>query len=232
MKTVPLLLITGLLLPTVLLSQNNTLTAKEKKEGWVLLFDGTTTTGWTTTTGQPVPDGWQISNGVLTAKKGTKGGDIITDGEYADFELTLDFNIAPGGNSGVKYFWTTYEKGGNLGMEYQILDDKEAEDNKKDNHLIGSFYDVMKPDESKKKVNAPGTWNTLRIVAKGKKVEHWLNGIKILSFTRGSKEYTDAVALSKFSQAVPAFGTVEKGHILLQEHGDEVSFRNVKIKQL
>jgi hypothetical protein len=90
----------------------------------------------------------------------------------------------------------------------------------------------MKPDESKKQVNPPGTWNTLRIVSKDKKVEHWLNGKKILEFIRGSKEYTDAVALSKFSQASPAFGMVEKGHILLQDHGDEVSFRNIKLKQL
>jgi hypothetical protein len=219
------------LIPSALFSQKvNELTSKEKNEGWILLFDGADTNGWTTTAGKPVPEGWQVSNGIITAKKGGKGGDIISITEFSDFELTLDFNISPGGNSGVKYFFTNYDKGGNLGMEYQILDDQLAEDNKKDNHLTGSFYDVMRPDESIKKVNTPGTWNTLRIVSQGRKVEHWLNGKKILEFTRGSKEYTDAVAGSKFSQASPAFGMVEKGHILLQEHGDEVSFRNIKVR--
>ncbi|GAA4465744.1 hypothetical protein GCM10023189_46800 [Nibrella saemangeumensis] len=210
----------------------NTLTPKEKKDGWALLFDGTSSSGWTTTNGNPVPAGWEVSNGVITAKKGAKGGDIITVNQYADFDLMMDFNLEPGGNSGVKYFFTKYEKGGNLGMEYQILDDKLAEDNKKENHLTGSFYDVIPPNASLKKVNAPGQWNTLRIVAKGRQVEHWLNGIKILEFTRGSQPFTEAVASSKFSKTVPAFGTVEKGHILLQEHGDQISFRNIKIKPL
>jgi hypothetical protein len=217
--------------PVALFSQtNNTLTAKEKKEGWILLFNGTNASGWTTTAGTPA--GWEVSNGTISVKKEAKAGDIISKDEFSDFELKMDFNIAPGGNSGVKYFFTTYEKGGKLGMEYQILDDQLAEDNKKDNHLTGSFYDVLRPDVSKKKVNAPGKWNTLRIVSKDKKVEHWLNGRKILEFVRGGKEYTDAVALSKFNQSSPAFGMVEKGHILLQDHGDEVAFRNIKIKKL
>ncbi|HCY40785.1 MAG TPA: DUF1080 domain-containing protein [Prolixibacteraceae bacterium] len=208
------------------------LSSKEIKQGWTLLFDGQTTNGWITAAGKPVPAGWEIKNGCLTAVKGDKGGDIITADEYSDFELSLDFNIEPGCNSGIKYFYTKYATGGNLGMEYQILDDKLAEDNKKENHLCGSFYDVLPVNTNKKKVNAPGEWNTVRIVSKGKKVEHWLNGVKILQFTRGDKTYTDAVALSKFNKAVPAFGMVEKGHILLQEHGGVVSFKNIKIKTL
>ncbi|MDP3914055.1 MAG: DUF1080 domain-containing protein [Bacteroidota bacterium] len=208
------------------------LSSKEIKQGWTLLFDGQTTNGWTTPAGKPVPAGWEIKNGCITAVKGGKGGDIITAGEYSDFELSVDFKIEPGCNSGIKYFYTKYATGGNLGMEYQILDDKLAEDNKKENHLCGSFYDVLPVNTNKKKVNAPGEWNTVRIVSKGKKVEHWLNGVKILEFTRGDKTYTDAVALSKFNKAVPAFGTVEKGHILLQEHGGVVSFKNIKIKTL
>jgi hypothetical protein len=221
-----------MLVPAAFAQKDNTLTPKEKKEGWVLLFDGTSTKGWATTGGKPVPAGWEIKNGTLSAKKDGKGGDIVSDGEFSDFDLKADFNIAPEGNSGLKYFFTKYQQGGNLGFEYQILDDKLAEDNKKANHLTGSFYDVMQPDESKKKVNAPGQWNTLRIVAKGKNVQHYLNGVKILEFTRSGKVYTDAVALSKFNKAVPAFGSVEKGHILLQEHGAEVSFKNIKIKAL
>ena len=208
------------------------LSSKEIKQGWTLLFDGQTTDGWTTPTGKPVPVGWEIKNGCITTVKGGKGGDIITAGEYSDFELSVDFNIEPGCNSGIKYFYTKYATGGNLGMEYQIIDDKLGEDIQKENHLCGSFYDVLPVNATKKKVNAPGEWNTVRIVSKGKKVEHWLNDVKILEFTRGDKTYTDAVALSKFNKAVPAFGMVEKGHILLQEHGGVVSFKNIKIKTL
>lgn len=197
----------------------------------MLLFDGVSTNGWTTSRGQPVPaGGWEVNNGCISTVIGGKGGDIITVNQYSDFELSVDFNITPGCNSGVKYFFTTYESGGNLGCEYQIIDDKLAEDTKQANHLIGSLYDVLPPIESKKKVNPPVEWNTIRIVAKGKNVEHWLNGVKILEFTRGNKVYSDAVAKSKFSKTVPAFGMVEKGHILLQYHGGLVSFKNIKIK--
>ena len=147
--------------------------------------------------------------------------------QYADFYRQLEYNIEPTGNSGLKYFYTNYTTGGNLGMEYQILDDKLAEDNKKENHLTGSFYDVLPPDASMKKMNEPGQGNSIRIVTKGRQVEHWLNGVKILAFTRGSRALTEAVPISKFNKAVPAFGTVERGHILLQEHGHEVSFRNI-----
>ena len=210
----------------------NTLTNKEKKQGWTLLFDGINTTGWTTPQGKSVPAGWVVENGTLTAKKGGKGGDIISTNQYGNFELMLDFNIESEGNSGVKYFYTNYEKGGNLGLEYQILDDKLAEDNKKANHLTGSFYDVIPPNEALKKANPPGQWNTLRIVATGRQVQHYLNGVKILEFMRGSPAYLEAVSHSKFNKAVPAFGTVEKGHILLQEHGSEILFKNVKIKVL
>lgn len=217
---------------TVFAQRVNTLTPQEKKDGWALLFDGTSTTGWTTPGGKPVPAGWVAENGTLTARKGAKGGDIVSTNQYADFDLRLEYNIEPTGNSGLKYFYTNYATGGNLGMEYQLLDDKLAEDNKQENHLTGSFYDVLPPNASVKKMNEPGQWNSIRIVAKGRQVEHWLNGVKILDFTRGSPAFTEAVAASKFSKAVPAFGTVEKGYILLQEHGHEVLFRNIKIKAL
>jgi len=229
MKKPLCLIVSCTLLSLAGFSQENTLTAKEKKQGWTLLFDGTSTNGFTTPGGKPVPPGWEVKDGNITNIKGGKGGDIITIGEYSDFELSVDYNIEPGCNSGVKYFFTKYEKGGNLGMEYQILDDALAEDNKLENHRTGSFYDVMPVAVPDKKVNPPGQWNTIRIVSKKGKVEHWLNGKKILSFTRGNDAFTTAVAKSKFSKAVPAFGTVEKGHILLQDHGGQVSFRNIKI---
>ena len=216
--------------PIVFSQTPNTLTPKEIKEGWMLLFDGSTTSGWTTTQDLRIPAGWEVTEGCLTAIKGGKGGDIITKDQFSSFDLLVDFKIETGCNSGIKYFFTNYEKGGNLGMEYQIIDDINGEDNKKDNHLCGSFYDVLPADASKKKVNEPGNWNVVRILVIGKKVEHWLNGIKILTFEIGSKSYVDAVALSKFSKTEPSFGMVGKGHILLQEHGGVVSFRNIKIK--
>lgn len=222
-----------LLIGTIVNAQTtNSLSKKEKKQGWILLFDGKSTDGWTTSGGKPVPSGWKVQDGSLTTVKDGRGGDIVTVGEYKDFEFSVDYNITPGCNSGVKYFFTKYATGGNLGMEYQVLDDQLAEDNKLANHLCGSFYDVLPPNEGVKKVNPAGQWNTVHIVCKGQNVEHWLNGKKILEFTRGSENYTAAVAKSKFNKAVPAFGTVEKGKILLQEHGGVVSFRNIKIKLL
>lgn len=223
-----------LLTPTFIFSQtDNTLSPKERKKGWSLLFDGISTKGWTTSSGQPILDGaWEIVNGCLNTIIGDKGGDIITINEYSDFELSLDFKITPGCNSGIKYFFTTYETGGNLGCEYQIIDDKGGEDTKLANHLCGSLYDVLPPVESKKRVNPPGEWNTIRVVAKGKKVEHWMNKLKILEYTLGDNVFTEAVAKSKFNKTVPHFGMVEKGHILLQYHGGLVSFRNIKIRVL
>lgn len=210
----------------------NQLTKKEKKQGWVLLFDGTTTKGWTKANGQPFPDkGWQIANGCLTVLENQKGGDIVTVDEYADFDLSVDFLISKTANSGIKYFFTNYPKGGGLGMEYQVMDDVGASDNKLANHLCGSLYDIFAPDESVKKLNELGKWNTARIVSKAKHVEHWLNGVKVLEFDRGSGAYLAAVAKSKY-KTEPVFGMVEKGRILLQEHGHEVSFRNIKIRKL
>ena len=218
-KTIYLFVLLLVIVPTIYSQAPNTLTSKEIKNGWILLFDGASTNGWTTSKGQPAPAGsWEIRNGSISTVIGGKGGDIITVNEYSDFELSVDFKITTGCNSGIKYFFTTYEIGGNLGCEYQIIDDKSGEDTKLANHLCGSFYDVLPPVESKKKVNPPGEWNTLRVVAKGKNVEHWMNGVKILEYTRGDQAFTDAVAKSKFNKTVPAFGTVEKGHILLQYH--------------
>jgi hypothetical protein len=228
--------ISFLLITNVVFSQaDNTLTSKEKKKGWVLLFDGVSTNGWTTTRDQPVPatgGGWEVANGCINTVMDGKGGDIISMDEYSDFDFSVDFKITPGCNSGIKYFFTKYENGGNLGCEYQIIDDKLGADNKQANHLCGSLYDVLPPVESKKKVNSPGEWNTIRVVAKGNKVQHWMNEVLILSYTRGDKVFTDAVAKSKFNKAVPPFGTVEKGHVLFQYHGGLVAFKNVKIRVL
>ena len=211
--------------------KDNRLTRKQQKE-WKLLFDGVSLKEWTTVDGKPVLSGWEIGNGCITAKKDARPGDIISVDEYANFELSIDYNIETGCNSGVKYFFTNYQVGGNLGMEYQIIDDIAGEDTKQANHLCGSFYDVLAPDESQKKVNQPGRWNNIRIIVKGMNVEHWLNGKKILEFTRGSENYFSAVSQSKFSKTLPVFGIIQKGHLLLQYHGGQVSFKNIKIKIL
>jgi len=213
-------------------TNSNALTKKEKKHGWVLLFDGKTSAGWMKANGKPFPEkGWRISDGTLAVLENEKGGDIVTSEEYANFELSIDFYLSKTANSGIKYFFTNYPTGCSLGMEYQVMDDAGASDNKLANHLCGSLYDIFPPNESIKKINELGQWNTAKIVCKGKQVEHWLNGIKILEFERGSAAYVAAVAKSKY-QTSPLFGTVEKGRILLQEHGHEVSFRNIKIRKL
>ena len=218
-------------------AQINTLSPKEVKQGWKLLFNGENLNGWTSVGKDTPPDkGWDIENGVLTVNKGgpQSGGDIITKDRFSDFELTVEFKITKGANSGIKYFFLRYEKGGWLGLEYQILDDETHPDAKlgrDGNRLQAGLYDMFAPAKNKK--DSPiGEWNKARIVAKGTKVEHYLNGKKVLSFDRKSKQYMEAYKLSKFNESVPVFGDVENGHILLQEHQDEVSFRNIKIKVL
>jgi hypothetical protein len=217
--------------------QNNELTDKEIKEGWHLLFNGENLEGWTSVGKESPPlSGWNVENGILTVKKeGEKrGGDIITRTQYSDFDFKVEFRITEGANSGIKYFFTRYEKGGWLGLEYQILDDNNHPDAKmgrNGNRLQAGLYDMFPPDKSKK--DSPiGEWNEARIVAKGSKVTHYLNGKKVLSFDRKSKEYKEAVKQSKYKDCVPMFGDVKQGHILLQDHGNIVSFRNIKIRNL
>lgn len=217
-------------------SQENQLTEKERKEGWKLLFNGMNLDGWTSVGKETPPSfGWVVEDGILTVRKqaGKRGGDIITKEQYSDFDLKVDFRITEGANSGIKYFFTRYEKGGWLGLEYQILDDENHPDAKlgrDGNRLEGGLYDML--PTSPKKVNPIGQWNQARIVAKGSKVTHYLNGKKILTFDRKSEAYKKAWQLSKYKNCQPMFGDVEAGYILLQDHGDVVSFRNIKIKVL
>lgn len=217
-------------------SQENQLTEKEKREGWKLLFNGVNLDGWTSV-GKETPPllGWVVEDGNLTVRKqaGKRGGDIITKEQYSDFDLKIDFRITEGANSGIKYFFTRYEKGGWLGLEYQILDDETHPDAKlgrDGNRLEGGLYDMF--STFPKKVNPIGQWNQARIVAKGSKVTHYLNGKKILTFDRKSEAYKKAWQLSKYKNCQPMFGDVKAGYILLQDHGDVVSFRNIKIKVL
>ncbi|MFD2148317.1 3-keto-disaccharide hydrolase [Mucilaginibacter antarcticus] len=200
-----------------------------------MLFDGTTAKGWTNSEGQPLtaaPGGWEIINGALTLKKDAKGGDIFTTEEYENFEFVADFNIEPGTNTGIKYLFHKYDKGGNLGCEFQIIDDVLGEDNKLADHLLGSFYDVLPPVEANKRVNPPGQWNTIRVLVKGNNVQHFVNGKKVLEYTRGSEAFLAGVTDSKFNKVEPTFGTVEKGRFMLQDHHGPVKFKNIKVRAL
>lgn len=221
----------------------NYISPQEAKEGWKLLWDGKTTDGWRGAKLAEFPKaGWKIDekNGTLTVLKSdggesTNGGDIVTKKKYKNFELVVDFKITKGANSGIKYFVDTElnkGKGSSIGCEFQILDDEKHPDAKlgKDgNRKLGSLYDLIPaPADKPYKKNE---FNTAKVVVKGNQVEHWLNGKKIIEYTRGNQAWRDTVAGSKYKDW-PKFGESEEGHILLQDHGDEVTYKNVKIKEL
>ncbi len=221
----------------------NHLTAYEKKDGWSLLFDGKTNRGWLSATSNTFPaKGWDINNGAISVlpsegKEAGNGGDIVTKEEYSAFDLSFEFKLTPGANSGVKYFVTLAEKttGSAIGLEFQVLDDSSHPDAKlgrNGNRTLASLYDLIPAEKQKRFTRTIGQWNFARlIVYPDKKVEHYLNGVKVLEYVRGSKEFKDLVAISKY-KVWPNFGEAPKGRILLQDHGTAVLFRSIKIKQL
>jgi len=217
----------------------NTLSTQEKSASWRLLWDGKTSAGWrgARMTGFP-KTGWEIKDGVLTihetgGKESAAIGDIVTCDQFSDFELQLDFKITPGANSGIKIFVDTQTNkgaGSSIGPEFQILDDARHPDaklGKAGNRTIGSLYDLIAAPADKK-VNPVGEWNHAHIISKGLHVEFLLNGVKTVEFDRGSKAWRELVAGSKY-KVWPNFGEATAGHILLQDHGNEVSYRNIKI---
>ena len=221
----------------------NQLTKREKDQGWQMLWDGTSTTGWRGAKLEAFPtQGWVIENGELTVLasgggESEAGGDIVTEEQYTNFELSVDFKLTKGANSGIKYYVDTELNKGTgsaIGLEYQILDDAKHPDAKKGSHegsrTLASLYDLIKAD-SIKSPNPIGEWNTALIKSNNGQVEHYLNGIKVLSYERGSEEYQTLVANSKYAKW-PNFGEAERGPILLQDHGDLVSFKNIKIRKL
>lgn len=221
----------------------NNLTAYEEKNGWKLLFDGKTSNGWKSAKGSAFPaKGWTITDGCLNVlssegKEATNGGDIVTDKQYAAFDLSFNFKLTPGANSGVKYFVTLAEKsaGSAIGLEYQVLDDTlhpDAKLGRNGNRTLASLYDLITANKQKRFLHKIGEWNTGRVIVyPDNRVEHYLNGIKVLSYVRGSEEFKQLVAISKY-KIWPNFGEAKQGHILLQDHGDAVSFKSIKIKAL
>ncbi|RFS18700.1 DUF1080 domain-containing protein [Chitinophaga silvatica] len=232
MKKVILLFTACAFSTVVAVAQKPALTKKEKKAGWHLLFDGKTTNGWKAANGKPFPEkGWVIKDYTLqTDPASGHGGDIITDTKYTDFELSLDFRVTKGANSGIKYYLLPNSS---LGLEFQVIDDLNHPDAKlgmNGNRTQASLYDLITASASKE--NKPvGEWNQARIVSKGTHVEHWLNGVKVVEFERGSDAFKALVAASKYKN-IKGFSEVTETPILLQEHGDEVAFRNIKIKAL
>lgn len=219
----------------------NTLTAAEKADGWRLLFDGTSTKGWRNAHADTFPSkGWVVKDGLLMVLESgggeaAHGGDIVTLDEYGDFELKVDVRLTKGANSGIKYFVTeklgTPGRGSAIGLEFQLLDDAvhpDAKMGRDGNRTFGSLYDLMAAPASKP-VKPIGEWNTAHVVSKGTKVEHWLNGTKLLEFDRASDAFKKLVAISKYKDYV-GFGQAKSGHLLLQDHGNAVSFRNIKVK--
>lgn len=219
----------------------NTISPKEAKEGWTLLWDGKTTNGWRGAKISNFPEkGWVIDNGILKVLKSgggesTNGGDILTTRKYKNFILSVDFKITEGANSGVKYFVNpdlNKGEGSAIGCEFQILDDDKHPDAKlgvRGNRKLGSLYDLI-PAPENKPFNKKD-FNTAVVVVNGNKVEHWLNGVKILEYERNNDMWKALVNYSKYRDW-PNFGNAAEGNILLQDHGDEVWFKNVKIKEI
>jgi hypothetical protein len=206
----------------------NTLTGAERAAGWRLLFDGQTTAGWRNYGKPTLSDGWTVQDGALT--RTGAGGDIITNDEFKNFELTIDWKIEPGGNSGIFYrasedseaiYWNA--------VEMQVLDDAKHPDGQSRVRSAGAAYDLYASPPGH--LNPGGQWNTARLIVNGNHVEHWLNGFKLLEYELGSPDWNSKVAGSKFAPH-PRFGKNAQGHIGLQDHGNVVAFRNIKIRVL
>jgi 3-keto-disaccharide hydrolase len=211
----------------------NALTDAEKADGWKLLFDGKETTGWRAYAQADFPkEGWVVEDGCLKNEHGVHGGDLVTTQQFTDFDLKFEWRISPAGNSGVKYLVKEGKSGkAGVGFEYQVLDDQQNEDAQNGpNRQAGALYALIAPNESKR-LKPVGEFNQSEILVRGNHVEHWLNGAKIVECELGSPTLKEAIAKSKFAK-ITWFGQKRPSVILLQDHGDTVWFRNLKIKEL
>lgn len=226
----------------------NQLTNAERAAGWRLLFDGKSLAGWRGLGYDSVPSAhWRAVDGAIakipTAKvqrqadgQPVSGGDLMTIDTFRDFELAFEWRVVPGANSGVKYNVSeelSLAHAANhaaLGFEYQVLDDVRHPDNKIATHLAGSLYDIMAPSATKR-LRPVGEWNSARIILRGDHGEHWLNGVKVVEFDLGTPRLDSLLEQSKYAP-IPGFAERRRGHIILQDHGDEVYFRNIKIREL
>jgi Domain of Unknown Function (DUF1080) len=211
--------------------KDNTLSKKEKKEGWVLLFDGTSTNGWRNYKNREA-EGWAVANGELYCKEAgvTKRADLITVSQYENYELQIDWKISPRKNSGIVYMATedngaSYESG----PEYQLIDDIGYPDKLQDKQLSGANYDMEAP--SAKVAKPAGEFNHTKIVINKGHVEHWLNGTKVVEYELWSKEWEQQKENSKWKNVKP-YGMSKKGYIALQDHGGGIAFKNIKLKRL
>ena len=249
MRTKIALLLLSLLVAVTLIitasAQNKTpvnqLSKAEKDAGWRSLFDGKTLNGWRGFHSDKLPAGWTVEDGCIKkvqaqGELGQAGGDLITVDQFDNFEFSVEWKLPKGGNSGIKYLVSeslppTGKSG--VSFEYQVLDDDNHPDAKEGiagNRTAGSLYDLI-PASKDKKLKPIGEFNQTRIVVKGNHIEHWLNGVKVVEFERGSEDLKQRIAQSKF-KTTKGFGEIAKGHILLQDHGDAVCFRNIKIRAL
>lgn len=233
-RTVNVLL--ALMVCVVSVHAQNTLSKKEEKEGWKLLFDGKSTTGWRNFNSNTIGSGWKVAEGALfldnSVTEKEERGDIITHDEYGNYEFALEWKIDSCGNSGIIFnvvedpkYHATYL----TGPEMQVLDNTCHPDAKIEKHRAGDLYDLIKC--SKETVKPAGQWNAVRIVSNKGKYEFWLNGTKVVQFEMHTPEWNNMVANSKF-KTMPDFGKATKGHIALQDHGDKVWYRNIRIKEL
>ncbi|GET25452.1 glycosyl hydrolase [Prolixibacter sp. NT017] len=216
----------------------NTLTAQEKADGWQLLFDGKTLNGWKGFAGNDISQGWVVRDGSLMSlgKGGDIGGDIITDKQYENFELKLEWRISHGGNSGILYGVIDDPKYGAVyytGPEYQLLDDVGFPEKVEEWQLTGANYGMYTADKSKKKLQMVGgpAFNTARIIVNGNHVEQWLNGEKVVEFERWTDDWNKRKNEGKWKD-YPDYGMAKVGHISLQDHGSYIWFRNIKIREL
>ncbi len=205
-------------------------TSSEETAGWQSLFDGRSLDAFRGYGRDTLPEaGWAIEDGTLRTIPKVKGADLITRKKFGDFEFTWEWRVAPGGNSGVKYF-VTEERPQSPGHEYQMIDDAGYPGTLTPQQLTAAFYDVL-PAAADKPVRPAGEWNSSRIVVRGTRVEHWLNGSNVLTYDLGSQAVKAGLATSKFKDQ-PRFGEKIAGHIMLTYHQDACWFRNLRIREI